>query len=221
MNAATPATAASTHARASSGRRRVGIERKILRKGDGRCIPGRRGDHRRVVGAERERRERRIRKGRAKLRVRGDAADDRDPGEPCSLRRLGRALDEGAHDRALIARGEVGAARSSSSGAQVPHRVEQCGLQRRRRRSPGPRRGRRGSGTPPGRPRGRAGRSRLRRGSRARGAARPCRRPHPPRRRASSRGPSKPSRSRTSRSSVWPPLASRQRNGGSSSWGWR
>ena len=45
------------------------------------------------------------------------------------LRRLGRALDEGAHDRALIARGEVGAARLELFRAQVPHRVEQCGLQ--------------------------------------------------------------------------------------------
>jgi hypothetical protein len=111
MNAATPATAA-----------------KILRKGDGRCIPGRRGDHRRVVGAERERRERRISEGRTKLRVRGDAADDRDPGEPCTLRRLGRALDKGADDRTLVARGEVGAACFQLLGAQVPHRVEQCGL---------------------------------------------------------------------------------------------
>ena len=74
---------------------------------------------------------------------------------------------------------------------------------------------------PRDRPRGRAGRSRRRRGTRGRAGAPPCRTPRRPRRRASGRSRRTSPRARTSRSSVCPPLASRQRNGGSSGSGSR
>ena len=116
--------------RASSGRRRIRIERKILRIGDGCGIPGRGGDHHCVIGAELERRESRVRKRRPELRVRGHAADDGDslecrPAPPLrSSARRGRGRSPADSSR----RGRR-AARSSSSALQVPNGVEQGGLQ--------------------------------------------------------------------------------------------
>ena len=93
----------------------------------------RRGDHRRVVGAERERRRGCVRQRRPQRRVRGDAADDRDPLPPRLLRRLAHALDERPHDRVLVGSREVGAARSELLLVEVAHRVEQRRLQPRER----------------------------------------------------------------------------------------
>ena len=125
-------------------------------------------------------------RARPQLRVGGDAADDRD-----RARRSGGLdpPDERAHDRPLVARGEVGAPRLELAGVQVAHRVEQRGLQ------PGEREVE---------PRHAGDREvvRLRvalagehvdlapaRDSRARAAAHPCRTPRRRRRRASSRAP--------------------------------
>ena len=88
--------------------RRVRIERKVAGQLERTGEPGRGGDHRRVVGAERERREPRVGQRRAQLRVRRDAADDRD--RPVARLLGGRAkpADERPHDRPLVRGGEVG-----------------------------------------------------------------------------------------------------------------
>ena len=65
----------------------------------------------------------------AELRVGGDAADDRDA---VGARRLD-PLDERAHDRPLVARGQVRAPRCELVVTQLPHGVEQRGLQPRER----------------------------------------------------------------------------------------
>ena len=145
------------------------------------------GDHRRIVGAERERRGRRLRQRSAQLGVRGDAADDRDLLGAELRGGLARPLDERADDRALVRGGEVGAPLLELVGGQVAHGVEERGLHA-------------GEGeVEPGHLRDRevvrvrvalawrAGRSRRRPGSRGRAAARPCRTPRRLRRRASSR----------------------------------
>ena len=83
----TAVAAAATSARSSACRgsaRGVRIEAKITGVRDGLHEAGRRRDHRRVVGRERERRQGRVGERLAELRVRGDAADDGDPGRPGS-----------------------------------------------------------------------------------------------------------------------------------------
>src|SRR5690242_19192318 len=85
---------------------RVRIERKILRIRDRLDVPRGRRDHRGVVGAEGERSKRRAGERGAQLRVRGDAADDRDPSRPDGLGGGQRPLHERADERALVARGE-------------------------------------------------------------------------------------------------------------------
>src|SRR4051794_13366560 len=113
--------------RAPSGRGRVRIHGKVARWLLGLPEPGRRRDHRRVVRAERERREGCAAEGAAELRVGGDAADNRDP-----IRRgLLDAPDERADDRALVARREVGPAPLELGGVEVTHRVEQRRLHAR------------------------------------------------------------------------------------------
>src|SRR5689334_11647292 len=74
-----PVTASARTARATSESRRIGIQRKITGRLDRLDVPRGRGDHRRVVGAERERRRGRLGQRRAELGVRGNAAYDGDP----------------------------------------------------------------------------------------------------------------------------------------------
>src|SRR5205807_567158 len=121
-----PEAAKSTAAAARAGRARseartlcMRIELKILRIRQRLDEPCRRRDHRRVVGAEVERGERSAGQRRPELRVGRDAADD---GDPLGLRRLGgleRPLDERADDRALVARGEIGAASLELVGREL------------------------------------------------------------------------------------------------------
>ena len=100
--------------------RGVRIEAKITRVRD-RCREARsRGDHRRVVGAERERRERSLRQRGAKLGVRGDTADDGDPRLAGLLDGLADAPDERTDDRALVRGGEIRAARRQLGLARAP-----------------------------------------------------------------------------------------------------
>src|SRR4051812_34842781 len=106
-------------------RRGTRIQGKVVGVRDGVDVPRRGRDHRGVVGAERERRERGVRKRRAKLGVRRDAADDGDAVAACGF----EPRDERAHDRALIARGEVGPASLELGGREVAHLVEQSRLQ--------------------------------------------------------------------------------------------
>ena len=63
----------------------------------------------------------------AQLGVRGDAADDRDALAGCSA--ASEPLDERAHDRALVARGEIGAPRVELVRREVAHGVEQRRLE--------------------------------------------------------------------------------------------
>src|SRR5919199_2929501 len=94
--AATSAAAATSARSANAGRLRVRIERKILGVREGLRVARGRGDHRRVVGAERERCERGPGDRGAELRVGGDPADD---GDLVDTRRLGgleRPYDERA-----------------------------------------------------------------------------------------------------------------------------
>src|SRR5689334_20315818 len=98
---------------APSGRGRVRIDGKVAGCLPGLPVPGRRRDHRGVVRAQRERRERRAAEGTAQLGVRGYAANDRH-----SVRsRLLNALHECADDRALVARGQVGPATRATGNA--------------------------------------------------------------------------------------------------------
>src|SRR5581483_3721917 len=113
--------------RSSPGR--IRIECEIPRIGNSGCPARGRGDHRGVVGAEGEGRRGRAGEGAAQLGVRRDAADDRDPVAAGPLRRLLRPLDERAHDRALVRRGEVGAPRLELRLVEVAHGVEQRRLE--------------------------------------------------------------------------------------------
>src|SRR5919198_200213 len=127
--AATSAATATRAARASAGRLRVRIERKILRVAETLCEACGRGDHGGVVGAELERSERGARDGGAELRVRRDPADDGDPLGAGRLGGLERPPDERADDRALVARGEIGAAPLELLRREVADRVEERRLQ--------------------------------------------------------------------------------------------
>ncbi len=211
LQVAPPAMATGREAYASSARESGYGER-------GR-VPGGGGDHRRVVGAERERRGDCVRERGAQLGVGGDAADDRDPVAAGGL----EPLDERAHDRALVARREVGAARLELGRARGRARRRAARSSAPRRRSRARARARPGTSTRRGRRSRRAGRPRRRRGTGARAAARPCRTPRRRRRRASARARASPATSGrgTSSSIVWPPLASRHVNGGSRSVGRR
>src|SRR5919197_1333013 len=132
---APPEAAISTAAVARAGRPsrakrlRTRIERKILRVREvlGEARSG--GDHRRVVGAKVEGREGGFRERRPQLGVRRHAADDGDPLGARRLRRLERPPDERAHDRPLVARGEIGPAALELRGREVAHRVEQRRLE--------------------------------------------------------------------------------------------
>src|SRR4051794_26147564 len=104
----TTARAASTSALTGSRGRCVGIEAKIAGIRDGLDEAGGRGDHGRVVGAERKRRKRGVGQRRAQLGVGGHPADDRDCARSYLPGGLLGALDERAHDRALVARSEIG-----------------------------------------------------------------------------------------------------------------
>src|SRR5919201_6988580 len=73
-SAAAATRASSASAGKSAGKLRVRIERKILRVREALDEARGGGDHGRVVGAERKRRERRAREGGAELGVRRDAA---------------------------------------------------------------------------------------------------------------------------------------------------
>src|SRR5581483_3168437 len=106
----TSAPNVTTSARAATATRLRGgtrIEDKVVRVRDALPVAARRGDHRRVVGAERERGERSLGQRRAQLGVRRHAAHHRDP--LCTGRL--EPLDERAHDRPLVARRQVGPAR--------------------------------------------------------------------------------------------------------------
>ena len=99
--ATTPASAA----RQSALRHRIRVQAEGIGGGLGVAAGG--GDHRGIVRAELERRGNRLGQRGAELGVGGDAADDRD--RP-SVGRLADAFDERPDDRALVGRGEVGAA---------------------------------------------------------------------------------------------------------------
>src|SRR5919198_974117 len=124
-----PPDAATSASRASAGRLCVRIERKILRVAETLCEACGRGDHGGVVGAELERSERGARDGGAELRVRRDPADDGDPLGAGRLRGLERPPDERADDRALVARGEIGAAPLELLRREVADHVEERRLQ--------------------------------------------------------------------------------------------
>ena len=67
----------------------------------------------------------------AKLRVGGDAADDRDRAVPGLFRGGVEPADEGADDRALVRRRKIRPSRRKLGLGEVAHRVEQRGLQPR------------------------------------------------------------------------------------------
>src|SRR6187402_3936349 len=94
---ATPTLASAT----SLGERGVRIECKVSRVRKRLDEPRARRDHRRVVGAELERDEQRVRECRAELGVRSNSADDRDARQAARLCRLAETADERSHDRAL------------------------------------------------------------------------------------------------------------------------
>src|SRR5262245_1771390 len=126
---ATSATTASSPIRSDLARGRVGIELKVPGIRDGLAVPRRGADHRGVVGAEWEWRERSVGKCRAKLGVGGDSAHDCDAlVSELSGGRL-RPLDERPHDRPLVGRGEVGAPALELVRREVADRVEQGGLE--------------------------------------------------------------------------------------------
>src|SRR3954451_23780950 len=127
-----PVAASARIARAASESRRKGIERKITRRLDRLAVSGRRGDHRGVVGAERERRRGRGAARRPQLGVRRHAADDGDPLGARLLGGLERPRDERAHDRPLVARGQIGTPRLELV-PEPAHLVQQCGLHARER----------------------------------------------------------------------------------------
>src|SRR5207247_888317 len=116
---------------ASRRRRRIRIQCKITSERDYLDVPPRGGDHRRVVGAELERRERGAGKRGAQLGVRRHASDDGDPAGPDLLRCDFRPLDEGADDRPLIRGGEVRAAPLQLVGPKLAHLVQERGLEPR------------------------------------------------------------------------------------------
>src|SRR5581483_2701557 len=122
-----PATrAANTAAAIAPLRNRIRIEaERVAGCGD---VPRRGGDHRGVVGAQRERRRDRLGQRGAELGVRRDAADDRDRvrGEP--FERLAGPLDERADDRALVGGGEIRPPRLELVGRQRPDGVQKGGL---------------------------------------------------------------------------------------------
>src|SRR5438034_4897555 len=124
----TTARAASTSALNGSRGRRVGIEPKIAGIGDGLDVTRGRRDHRRVVRAQGERREHGLRQRRAQLRVRGDTADDGNRPRADLGGSLLRALDERAHDRALIARGEIWAPAFELPRVEVANGVQKSRL---------------------------------------------------------------------------------------------
>src|SRR5438093_4863671 len=121
----TTARAASTRALNGSRGGRVGIERKIAGIRDGLGEPRCRGDHGRVVGAKRQRCRRGVRQSGAQLRVRRDSADDGDGGRTSLVGGLSSPLHERAHERALIAGGQIGEAAFQIRRRQYPDRVEQ------------------------------------------------------------------------------------------------
>ena len=121
------ASAAPASSRRLSGARGIGVEVKVARIGKASAVPARGGDHGRVVGAERERCEARVRERGAQLGVGGDAADDRDRGPASLCCSNTKSLDERAHNRALVGRREVCAARLQTL-AEIARRVQQRGL---------------------------------------------------------------------------------------------
>src|SRR5919198_290661 len=131
LGAAASPAAATSASRPRAGRLRVRIERKILGVALGLDEARGRGDHRRVVGAEREWRERGAGQRGTELRVGRDAADDGDLLRAGRLGGLERAADERADDRALVARGEIGAPPLELGGREVADGVEKCRLQPR------------------------------------------------------------------------------------------
>src|SRR5919206_253199 len=126
---ATSAAAATSATTANAGRLRVRIESKILGVREGLDEARGRGDHGRVVGAERERGERGAGQRAAELRVGRDASDDGDPLGAGRLGGLERPADERADDRTLVARREVGPAPLELGGREVADGVEKRRLQ--------------------------------------------------------------------------------------------
>src|SRR3954465_10151040 len=131
---ATTAKAASTSAFLGSRGGRVRIEPKIARILDGIREARGRSDHRRVVRAEWQWREGRGRgKRSAQLRVRSHATDHGDLRRTELRRSLLGPPDESAHDRRLIARGEIGTPPFELIRRQVLDGVQQCSLEPRER----------------------------------------------------------------------------------------
>ena len=107
------------------GSRRIRIHDSGLGRRQGVGKARRRRDHRRVVGAQRERHERRVGQRSPELGVRRDAADDRDALDPGVLRRLAQPLREGEDDRALVGGSEIGPAIGQAAVTEVANGVEQ------------------------------------------------------------------------------------------------
>src|SRR6266508_6330073 len=140
------ASSSSSPARATSQRwqsgrayrtSREGIEAEVVGIRDRLGEAGGRGDHRGVVGAERDRNQLQPqpelvadRPGAvAELRVRGHPAAESDRGP---LTRAGRALElchQLVRDRPLERGGQVGAAALGLLRAEIPYAVDQRGLQ--------------------------------------------------------------------------------------------
>jgi hypothetical protein len=125
------ATSASSNACLGSRRRGIGIERKILGIRDCPDKAGRRRDHGRVVGAERERRGSRLRERCSQLGVRSHPADDGDLLGAGLIRGRPRPLDESPNNRTLVARGEIRTPSLQLARVEVAHRVEQSRLHAR------------------------------------------------------------------------------------------
>ena len=87
--------------------------------------PGGRGDHRGVVGAQRERHQCSMRQRRAELGVRSHTTDNGNPIDARGLSSLTETLGESQDDRPLIRRREVGAAPRKTGVVEVPDGIEE------------------------------------------------------------------------------------------------
>src|SRR6476660_1815417 len=129
---ATTARAASTSAFLGSRGGRVRIEPKIAGILDGIGKARSRGDHRRVVRAERQWREGRRRgKCGTKLRIGSHPAHHGDLRRAELRSSLQGPFEESAYDRRLVARGEIGTPSFELIRRQVLDGVEQCCLEPR------------------------------------------------------------------------------------------
>src|SRR3990172_5795183 len=124
-----PPAAAQTTAAVALRKRGIGVQTKVLRRGEPHPVAGGGPDHRRVVRAQVERREAGFRQGLPQSRVRGHAAHDRDPLEARLLRGSARASGERADDCLLVRRGQIGSALLGLVGPELTNGVQESGLE--------------------------------------------------------------------------------------------